>query len=363
MPFVARAVVHIAPSPSPGSTTVSRSGRRAVIVGRMPRRSNALRPDQAVRQCGATVVRVRDLESAGLRRSTIAKRCRPGGPWRSLIPGVVLLHNAPPTRPDRRSAALLHCGSGAVLTGLDALELHGIRRVPSPSGPVHVLIPADRRRTGHGVALVERTERLPAPEPGRWPLAPLPRAVLDFARRCRDRDQVRSGLAEVVQRRRCSPAELVEELRAGSMRGSALPRDVLREVGDGVRSVAEAKARVLLLRSGLPRPLWNPTLVDAVTGDFIAVPDAWFDDVGMAWEIDSHEWHLDPEDHARTLARRVAMTARGIALVAHTPGRITREWAAVHDEIGRNHAQAARRPRPAVVAIPAVATNGTSVRF
>jgi hypothetical protein len=314
-----------------------------------------------VQRCNATVVRVRDLEEVGLRRSTIAHRCRPGGPWRSLLPGVVLLHNAAPTRDDRRSAALLHCGTGSVITGLDALELHGMRRAPSPNGPVHVLVPDDRRRTGHGVALVERTERLPVAEPGRWPLVPLHRAVLDFARRCRDRDQVRSALAETVQRRRCSPQDLVAELNAGSGRGSALPREVLREVADGIRSVAEAKARALLLETDLPRPLWNPTLVDAATGDFVAVPDAWFDAVGLAWEIDSHEWHLDPADHARTLVRRVAMTARGIAVVPHTPGRITKEWATVCNELRKNLAQAALRPRPAVVAIPAP-TNGTFVR-
>ena len=328
----------------------------------MPRRSNTPTPDQCVRRCGATVVRVRDLEGVGLRRSTIAHRCRPGGPWRSLLPGVILLHNAAPTRDDRRSAALLHCGTASLLTGLDALELHGMQRAPSPNGPVHVLVPEDRRRAGHGVALVERTERLPVAEPGRWPLAPLDRAVLDFSRRCRDRDQVRSALAEAVQRRRCSPAGLVVELNAGSQRGSALPREVLREVADGVRSVAEAKARALLLETNLPRPLWNPTLVDAATGVFIAVPDAWFDEVGLAWEIDSHEWHLDPEDHAQTLTRRVAMTARGIAVVPHTPGRITNEWAAVCDELRRNLAQAARRPRPAVIAVPASPTSGTLVR-
>ena len=278
-----------------------------------------------------------------------------------MLPGVVLLHNAPPTRDDRRSAALLHCGPGSVITGLDALALHGMRRVPTPSGPVHVLVPEDRRRAGHGVVLAERTQRLPEAEPGRWPLAPLLRAVLDFARRCRERDQVRSGLAEVVQRHRCPPAALAAELRAGSQRGSALPRDVLREVGDGIRSVAEAKARARLLRSDLPRPLWNPRLLDAATGELIAVPDAWFDEVGLAWEIDSHEWHLDPDDHARTMARRVAMTARGIAVVPHTPGRISHEWERVCDELWRNLAQAARRPRPAVIAV-AAPTNGTFVR-
>ena len=83
------------------------------------------------------------------------------------------------------------------------------------------------------------------------------------------------------------------------------------------------------------------------------MPDGWFDEVGVAWEMDSHEWHLDPEDHARTLKRRVAMTAEGIIVVPHTPGRIMNDWPAVFDELWRTIEQAAHRPRPAVIAIPA----------
>jgi len=59
-------------------------------------------------------------------------------------------------------------------------------------------------------------------------------------------DAVRSLLADAVQQRRCTPAELRGEIDCGSRRGSALPRMVLTEITDGVRSVAEADARVLL---------------------------------------------------------------------------------------------------------------------
>jgi hypothetical protein len=261
----------------------------------MPRRSTALHAAEYAAQCGATVVRVAQLEQLGLHRATIAHRCRPNGPWRSLVSGIVLLHNAAPTRDDRRRAALLHAGPDSVITGLDALALHGMQRVPQPSGPVHVLVPEDRRRASHGLVLVERTSRLPSPAPGRWPTAPLVRAVLDYTRRTSDRNLVRSINAEAVQGRMCTPAALGAELALGSGRGSALPRDVLREVSGGIRSVAEAKAHDLIRRSRLPHAMWNPRLVDAFTGRFIAVPAVWFDEVGLAWEIDSYEWHLSLE--------------------------------------------------------------------
>jgi hypothetical protein len=234
-----------------------------------------------------------------------------------------------------------------------------MERVPAPSGPVHVLVPADRRRVGYSPALVERTDRLPEPEPGRWPLAPLARAVLDYVRRIRDRDLVRSALAEVVQRGRATPAELVQEFDDGAQRGTRLPRDVLREVSDGIRSVAEARARTLLRRSRvLPAALWNPRIVDA-SEHFIASPDAWFDDVGMAWELDSREWHMSPADYDLTLERRSAMIAAGILVIATQPSRIHQAAPQVLSELEGAYAQAAMRPRPHLHALPA--TNGTSV--
>ena len=55
------------------------------------------------------------------------------------------------------------------------------------------------------------------------------------------------------------------------------------------------------------------------------------------------------------------MTAEGISVVAHTPKMIIERPAVVLDELRRNLAQAARRPRPAVRALPADATSGTLV--
>jgi hypothetical protein len=155
----------------------------------------------------------------------------------------------------------------------------------------------------------------------------------------------------VVQRSRCTPADLREELEAGSGRGSALPRDVLREVADGVRSAAEADARQLLLQTPLPPPLWNARLYDR-RGRFIAMPDAWFDEVGMAWEIDSKEWHLSPEDHERTLDRRSAMTMENVVVMHTRPSKLHHRAAEVREELLRHYANACLRRRPPVLAVP-----------
>ena len=307
--------------------------------------------DECASLCGATVVTVSVLMAVGVPRSTIAHRCRPGGPWRWLMPAIVKLDNAPATRADRRRAALLHAGADAVITGLDALELGGMTRMPSPSGPVHMLVPETSRRTGHGVALLERTGRLPAAAPGRWPLAPPVRAVLDACRRLRVRDQVRATIAEAVQTGRCDVAALAAELAAGSGRGTSLPRHVLAEITDGARSAAEAAAGDLLRDLGCHDAMRNVWLYRP-DGTFLACVDVWFPDVGLAWEIDSREFHLSPQDHERTVERHNALISAGVPVLRTVPSHLTHRRGEVLARLRDARTTAARRPLPTVIASP-----------
>jgi hypothetical protein len=69
---------------------------------------------------------------------------------------------------------------------------------------------------------------------------------------------------------------------------------VLHEVGVGVHSVAEIDAQKLAARSTVLPPFrWNVPVRDE-RGAFIAIPDAWADDVALAWEIDSYEFTCLP---------------------------------------------------------------------
>ncbi|QBJ96696.1 hypothetical protein ERC79_12485 [Rhodococcus sp. ABRD24] len=294
-------------------------------------------------ECG--VVRVRDLTAAGMSGSAISFRCRPDGPWQRLLPGLVLLHNGVPTRRERRTAALIYCGPDAMLTGRSALAEHGYSSAES-FADVHILIPHERRTHSAGFVVVERTTRLPAPVVrGGLACSPLPRALLDAARRCSTTRSARALIAEAVQRGDVTPATLARELDAGSRRGSALPRKVLEEVSANVHSVAEADARALWQRSGLPTMYFNREIEDGA-GAFIAMPDGWIDDVALAWEIDSLDWHLSPDEYEATLARRARMQSAGIIVLAviprqlrATPGRALANLRA-HYELARS------RPRP-----------------
>src|SRR5690349_2395056 len=88
------------------------------------------------------VIRRRDLLAAGVSQHTLATRCRPGGPWQLLLPGVLMLANSPPSRRQRLRAALLYAGDDAVITGVQSLHEHGL--AVANTDEVHVLVPTQK---------------------------------------------------------------------------------------------------------------------------------------------------------------------------------------------------------------------------
>jgi hypothetical protein len=308
---------------------------------------------RAAAPCG--VARVGQLERLGVPGCTVRARWQAGGPWQRLLPGVVLMQSGAPSEHQRLLAALVYAGGDAILTGAAACRCYGLRRLP-PDNKVHVLVAAERQPASAGFVVVERTTRLPqARSVEGLPMAPAVRAVLDAARRLRRLDQVRALVAEAVQRQLCQVTELTAELAAGCQAGTAAVRQVLQEVDAGVRSVAECHARALVAESPLSGMLhWNVAVFDE-RGNFLAIPDAWADVVALAWEIDSYEFHLSPQDYGRTLRRRAAMTSAGI-IVAHVlPSHVRTQPQSALAELEDAYRLASQRPRPPVrMAYPAV---------
>jgi hypothetical protein len=69
--------------------------------------------------------------------------------------------------------------------------------------------------------------------------------------------------------------------------------------------------------------MYNPTLL--WNGQFLASPDAWWPDFGVAAEVESKEWHLLPSDWEHTMTRQRRMTSAGIYVLQFTPGQLRRE--------------------------------------
>jgi hypothetical protein len=318
----------------------------------MPKRSAFDRERlRQVLQAQHQVITRRQALLCGMPHSTVDRYIAPGGPWQRLLPGVYLAVTGTVTQDQRDMAALLYAGGPSLITGSAAVRRHRL----SPPGPdvVDVLIPWNRHRQSTGFVRMHRTRRMPERGyvTGKIWFAKPPRAVADAARSLTRFDDVRHVVCAAVQQRVCTVAELTEELQAGRSSGATLFRDALAEVGDGVRSVAEGDCRILILRSDLPKPMFNARLFDA-DGVFIAMVDAWWGAAGVAGEVDSRAYHLSAEDQDRTSERHDRLTAYGILPLHFSPKRIKTDPAGVIRDLREAIEQGLRRPPLPITALP-----------
>jgi hypothetical protein len=287
----------------------------------------------------------------GMTPSTLKRYVAPGGRWQRLLPGVYVAVTGTVTQDQRETAALLYAGPRSLITGPAAVRRHRLT-APGPN-VVDVLIPWDRRRQSAGFVRVRRTRRMPERGyvTGKIRFATPPRAVADAARSLTRFDDVRQVVCDAVQRRACTVAELAEEYRAGPSAGAALFRDALAEIGDGVRSVAEGDFRVLVLRSDLPRPVFNARLYDA-DGVFIAVVDGWWPEAGVAGEVDSRAYHFNADDQDRTTARHDRLAAHGILPLHFSPRRLKTDPDGVISDLQSAIEKGRARPPLPIKALP-----------
>ncbi|WET78588.1 hypothetical protein P3102_31795 [Amycolatopsis sp. QT-25] len=290
------------------------------------------------------------LKKLGVTQSTSYRRCQPGGRWTHLLPGIVLLSKEQPTARQRVEAALMLTDSRGIVTGFEAARRYGLRQ-SGPHGTVHLLIPQHRKVRSVKFAIIERTIALPERRVLEGvPLAAPARAILDGVRRIRDLDPVRALLIEAVEAGLCTADELSVELESGSRRGTALPRAILRELSNDVKSVPEAAALAIWKKAGLPPAERNVKIFDAF-GNYIGMPDSWCDELAMAWELDSYAYHFGRDAYRKTLHRNNRYAAAGIVVVQTLPSRIRDEPDKVAAELRAAANAAAKRPRPDVTVV------------
>jgi len=280
--------------------------------------------------------------AVGLTKHALSHRLREEGPWQVLLPTVYLTKTGTPSQAHREMGAQLYGGPGSIITGPAALPCHRVR------GPVtdfvDVLVPVVCQRRDAEYVRLHRTTRMPEQH---FPFGPLRyalagRAVGDTVRGMGSLRDVRGVVADAVQRRRCTVAELIAELNLGPRQRSGLFREALSEVVAGSRSAAEADLLNLLAKSGLPMPLFN---AEIWAGDeFVAKPDAWYPELGIVIEVDSTEWHMLPEDHSRDVERQTRMGKHLIVVLRFKPSQIRREPAEVIGRIREAIERARGRP-------------------
>ncbi|MEV6013774.1 hypothetical protein AB0M29_44495 [Streptomyces sp. NPDC051976] len=247
------------------------------------------------------VLTLRQLRERGVTPGTLAERCRPGGPWRQLLPQVYLLHSGPPTSAERVQAALLYAGRDpwahgpvgggreAMVTGLAALALRRFSSVPPlPGLPViDVLVPRQRRLRDTGGVAIHRVRELPrAQEVVGLPCAPVPRALADAVAELDDAVTVRRLLIEAVRGGHCTAAAVVAGLGAAGL----LERPDVTAAVDALladsRALAEELLYTMVRRHALPDPVWNVDL-RLPGGPQLGGVDAYWPEHAVAVEIDA----------------------------------------------------------------------------
>ncbi|MFD8499893.1 hypothetical protein [Amycolatopsis sp. NPDC059657] len=288
------------------------------------------------------VVTVKRLQAAGVSTSRITVRCRPGGPWRRLLPGVVLLSNGEPTRRQRLRALMARFGPDCVITGVDALRAHGADLAQPLS--TQLLVRPNRRVLPDELTIMHRTTHLPEPVfVDGLPYAPITRAIVDATRREYEQEPINRLVSQCLYWGLCTVDELRAELETGNQRGTSGIRSALRTLDLSAGTYLSGLARRLLRSSPLPPASWDVTVCDA-RGKPIALADAWWDQVGLAWMVTPGAPGVRPDGHLahlNLLAAGVTVVRSTYEQVAETPETIVRE-------LVRAYATAAARDRPKV---------------
>ncbi len=301
------------------------------------------------------VTRVQVLQ-AGYSDMLIYRRIREGR-WQRVLTGVYCLDGGTLTDEQRRVAAALYAGPDAQITGPSALAWYGFRTLPA-SHEIHLFVPHETRCRSNGFAVVKRATALDrqARHTELYRVAGPARAVVDTCRELRELRTVRAVVAEAVQRFRVAPHLLDEEVRRAARSRTAVVRRALDEIAGGARSAPEAQARAVLEASSLlaGRMLWNPQLA-LPDGTRLPTPDGYLPDVALAIEVDSREFHLSPEDWARSLERHNILGRYGVQVLHFTPSFVESQ----PEEVRRIVEQAARL-REGVAAGVRVTSDGVS---
>jgi hypothetical protein len=194
------------------------------------------------------------------------------GRWRRLHTGVYLTFTGPSSRAQRRWIAVLAAGRSALVAGVSALELVGLRSCNAAD--IHLLVPAARTvtRPPSGV-VVHRTRFLPAEDIARAnqpPCTSRSRSLIDAAQWAATEADACAIVAAAYQQRAVRHEFVMATLnRLPNVRRRALIEHTALDAAGGSHSLAELNYLALSRGAGLPEPTpaagpprcrWPPSL-------------------------------------------------------------------------------------------------------
>ncbi|MBD0674214.1 hypothetical protein [Streptomyces sp. CBMA156] len=296
------------------------------------------------------VVTANQLRARGVPARVITEHCRRGGPWQRMLPRVYLLQSAEPTPEQRMWAALLYAAQNgreegrrevAVITGTAALALYGFTaapRLPAVAG-VDVLVPRQRRLKDVGEVRIRRTEReLVARSVHGLACAPVARAVADALVEWTAGPGGPAPVREVLQEavaspeNRCTVRELVAELADSGLTCEPRVRAALDELIAAERDLLLERIGRLVDEWLLPAPLNAPEL-RMRGGTYIAVPDLYWPDRGVAVEVDPELRSVSEGEAAWVRGGQHRMEYLGVRVVYVSGARLAADPDAVGGEL------------------------------
>lgn len=209
----------------------------------------------------STAQALRYLSPAALRWRLMSGR------WQRPCRGVVVAQSGPLSATQQLWAALVWGGDGALLAGLTAARLDGLRGFAEPG--IHLLLPAASqvRKTP-----LRAPPSAPLPEPvvvhrSRWlqvsdvhparqpPRTRLSRSLVDAAAWAATDNRARAVLAAGVQQRLVRPDDLMAvTARPAWLRRRALIQATLADVAGGAHALSELDLASLIRRYRIPEP-------------------------------------------------------------------------------------------------------------
>jgi hypothetical protein len=293
------------------------------------------------------LVSLAQLRALGVTRAQ--RRWQLNRGWRYVLPSVMFTRPGPLNDPQRLVAGILHGGQGSMISSLTAARWHGV--TAAVDRRVHVSVPVPRHPRSEGFVKVHRTHH---PDQHAWHRGPVTlvsraRAVIEAARDAPSATAL-AIVCEATERQLVAVPALRHELEAGPSSGAARARAALAAAEADVWSVPEADLAVLVAGSPLLPPMWANPRLEAPSGVRLPIPDGWFDDVALAVQVHSRLYHSSMTAWDATVTRDGIFAEHGIPVLAVTPTAIRDAPTETVRRIERAHAQAATRPRPAVLA-------------
>ncbi|MGH2963711.1 MAG: DUF559 domain-containing protein [Solirubrobacterales bacterium] len=235
-------------------------------------------------------------------------------------------------------AAVLSCGSGAVLSHASALALWEIGG--ESRGPIEISVPTQggRRRTGVIVHCRAALHANDVTQHDGIPVTAPIRTLVDIACRLGSR-RLERAIRESDTRGLCNPEELraaLDEMRG--QRGVGVLRRVLdRHTFVMTDSELERLFVPIARQAGLPKPQ-TQCMVNGFRVDFL------WPELGLVVETDGLRYHRTPAQQAADRVRDQAHTAAGLtplrfthAQIAYEPGHVGRTLRAIARRLRSAH--------------------------